>query len=69
MLKRSDGTNNLTGNDRYEGYVADLIARLAQTVGFEYEIRLVADGKYGSRTQDGTWNGMIGELTRKVSVG
>jgi len=37
-------------------------------VGFNYEIRLVRDGKYGSRERNGTWNGMVGELTRQVCL-
>jgi len=32
----------------------------------EYELRLVADDKYGSKRGNGTWDGMVGELTRRV---
>ncbi|XP_054163357.1 glutamate receptor 1-like [Oppia nitens] len=58
----------LRGNDRFEGYVKDLIDLLAHMVGFEYTIHLVNDsrygGYYGSNITDGRWNGMIGELIR-----
>lgn len=34
------------------------------------ELRIVKDGKYGSENPDvkGGWDGMVGELIRKVSV-
>lgn len=54
------------GNDRFEGFSADLALRVAKIVGFEYVIQPVKDGKYGEKIKDGTWNGMVGELTRRV---
>jgi len=56
------------GNDRYEGYCADMAREIAKIVKFNYELRLVVDGKYGEKTELGTWNGMVGELTRKVDI-
>ncbi|ESN96174.1 hypothetical protein HELRODRAFT_67729, partial [Helobdella robusta] len=55
------------GANKFEGYCAELTATLAQKVGFNYELRLVADEKYGAKTDNGTWNGMVGELTTKVA--
>ncbi len=56
--------NSLTG---LEGFIPDLISRLSQDMGFEYEIYIVPDGSYGSLSREGTWNGMIGEVVeRKV---
>ncbi|CAL8288455.1 unnamed protein product [Merluccius merluccius] len=60
MLKKSDKA--LVGNDRFEGFCIDLLKELANILGFSYEIRLVADGKYGSQDDKGQWNGMIREL-------
>ena len=58
----------LTGNERYEGYCVDLSEMLfKQMLKMNYELRLVADGKYGSRRNNGTWDGMVGELTSHVS--
>ena len=37
-------------------------------MGFEYLIQLVADDKYGSRQDDGNWNGMVGELSLNVRI-
>jgi len=58
----------LTGNDRYEGFCVDLAGRIADKLGFSYEIRVVRDGLFGEgKTSDGEWTGMVGELTRRVS--
>lgn len=49
----------------------DLAASLAMYVGFEYRIKLVDDGKYGAKIDDGNrtyWNGMIGEIIDGVGV-
>nr|AWJ68208.1 putative ionotropic glutamate receptor kainate-like 9 [Hirudo verbana] len=67
MIKKQpdDPSVLLEGNDRFEGFAADLADKVADLVGFEYRIELVKDMKYGERMSDGTWNGMVGELTRK----
>ena len=58
----------LTGNDRYEGYCVDLAKKICtEYLNCDYALRLVGDGKYGEKMADGVWNGMIGELTRRVS--
>ena len=69
MLKRiPDDGIPLVGNERFEGYAADLAEKIADIVGFDYLIRLVKDNKYGSEIGAGEWNGMVGELSRKVSI-
>uniref|UniRef100_A0A3P9LWV4 Glutamate receptor n=1 Tax=Oryzias latipes TaxID=8090 RepID=A0A3P9LWV4_ORYLA len=61
MLKKNH--EQFVGNDRYEGYCAELAAEIAKHVGFTYRLELVADGKYGARDVDSKlWNGMVGEL-------
>jgi len=60
------GSNADGGSDEFVGFIPDLLNRLSEMVDFDYEIRLVSDGKYGEITADGHWNGMIGELTRRV---
>lgn len=57
----------LTGNDRFEGFCADVASQIADIVDFDYKIVPVKDGKYGGINEDGTWNGMVGELIRGVS--
>ena len=46
--------------------LVDLAEKLASIIGFEYVILPVRDGKYGSQDSSGAWNGMVGELVRKV---
>ena len=54
-------------NDRYEGYCVELADKICREyLNVDYEIRLVADGKYGEKMPNGTWNGMVGELTNRV---
>ncbi|XP_071489708.1 glutamate receptor 3-like [Diadema antillarum] len=58
-----------TGNDRYEGYIMDLLSRIKSNmrgIDFDYEVELVPDGKYGNKdvfSQE--WDGMIGEVVRR----
>lgn len=66
MFKKSD--KPLYGNDRFEGYCIDLLRELAAILGFNYEVRLVEDGKYGAQEEiTGQWNGMVRELMDHVS--
>jgi len=61
------GTDTRQGsNDEFEGFIPDLLVRLSQRAGVNYQIKQVSDGKYGSPGPDGSWNGMIGELVRGV---
>ncbi|XP_074529131.1 glutamate receptor 1b isoform X1 [Halichoeres trimaculatus] len=61
MLKKNH--EQLVGNDRYEGYCAELASEIAKHVGFAYRLELVGDGKYGAKdAESNTWNGMVGEL-------
>ena len=66
MLKESDEV--LSGNDRFEGFVFDIIDEISKMLGFHYQFKLVDDGKYGSINKEtGEWNGMIRELLDGVS--
>ncbi|XP_033743404.1 glutamate receptor-like isoform X2 [Pecten maximus] len=53
------------GKHKFEGFCIDLAARIADYVNFTYDICLVKDLTYGTKVENGTWNGMIGELTRR----
>jgi Ligated ion channel L-glutamate- and glycine-binding site len=66
MLRQAPPGVEYKGNDAFEGYCADLAAAVAKIVNFEYLIRPVKDGNYGKKLDDGSWNGMIGELIREV---
>lgn len=70
---RKDSAEKLSGNDQFEGYAVDLIREIAKVLGFNYTIRLVPDGRYGSYNKDtGEWDGMVRELLEnraQLSVG
>ena len=51
---------------RYEGYVVDLADKITEKTGMRYELHVVADGKYGTKDENGNWNGMVRELLAKV---
>ncbi|XP_067054539.1 glutamate receptor 2-like isoform X1 [Acropora muricata] len=50
----------------YEGFCIDLLNALKGKLQFEYELHLRSE--IGERRSDGTWSGMIGELTRKKAT-
>ena len=56
----------LEGNDRYEGFCADLAKLLAGIIKFDFLIKPVADERYGDN-KTGKWDGMVGELLNGVS--
>lgn len=64
----SDDDHPPEGNDQFQGYCAELTRLIAFKVGFSYELRPVRDGAYGQKNLDGNWNGMVGELTRRVTT-
>lgn len=67
MLKKNH--EKLIGNDKYEGYCVELAAEIAKHVGYQYKLKIVADGKYGARDPETKmWNGMVGELVYGVSI-
>ncbi|XP_050676375.1 ionotropic receptor 25a [Leptidea sinapis] len=51
------------GQPVYEGYCIDLIEKMAEEMGFDYEIVTPKIGGFGSRQPNGTWNGIVGDLT------
>ena len=59
MLKES--ANQRLGNEQFEGFCVDLIGELSNIMGFRYKFKLVSDGAYGIKDENGEWNGMIGE--------
>ena len=66
MFKKSEYA--LKGNERFEGFCVDLLAEIAKLVHFQYEIRLVPDGKYGAPDKNNEWNGMVKQLLDRVNV-
>ncbi|XP_022103507.1 glutamate receptor ionotropic, kainate 2-like [Acanthaster planci] len=62
MLRETTDGTKLADNERFEGFCIDLLKMVSADVGFDYQIQLVNDGNYGAETENGEWNGMIGEL-------
>lgn len=61
MIKNS--SERLSGNDQFEGYSVDLLYEISKILGFNYTIKLVPDGRYGSLNKETKeWNGMMKEL-------
>ena len=50
----------------YEGYCIDLLKELANILKFTYQLYPSPDGYYGAKSENGSWNGMIGELLKEV---
>jgi len=67
MMMKEDAAF-LTGNERFQGYVADILRLVAASLGFDYEICLSTDGKYGEKNDYGQWNGITGEVVRGVRI-
>lgn len=67
VMLKSD--RNLTGNDRFEGFCIDLLRTIAELLGFNYDLYLVPDNKFGAEnTSSGEWSGLVKEIIEKVSL-
>ncbi|CAL4208831.1 unnamed protein product, partial [Meganyctiphanes norvegica] len=51
-----------TGKKTYEGYCFELTEYLAEMKNFDYEFVFPKDGQYGGRMENGSWNGLVGDL-------
>lgn len=64
---RRESSQKLVGNDQFEGYAIDLIYEISKLLGFNYTLKLVPDGRYGSYNEETKeWDGMMGELLQQV---
>lgn len=60
-----ESANELEGNDRYEGFTIDLIEKLSEILGFNYEFDIEED--YGNiNPENGKWTGMVLQLREEV---
>ncbi|UXI15496.1 Death-associated protein kinase 1 [Sarcoptes scabiei] len=60
----TESSETKVGNERFEGYIIDLVEELSKILGFKYIFKLVDDGVYGTN-ENGEWNGLIGEIIKK----
>jgi len=67
LAPRDDGA--MSPVDRqYRGYLVDLLEALSKHASFTYSLHAVHDRQRGSRQQDGTWTGLVGEIIAGVSI-
>ena len=66
MMEKKDANGN-TISGEYEGFCVDLVQKLSEMIKFKYKMKAVSDGQFGSLV-NGSWNGMVGELLRRVSA-
>ncbi|XP_050526853.1 glutamate receptor ionotropic, kainate 2-like isoform X2 [Daktulosphaira vitifoliae] len=60
MLK--EGHAKLIGNDKYEGYVVDLIQQIAEEINITYEFQVKNHGNGKRDPKTGKFDGIIGEV-------
>lgn len=69
MLRNIPANTSSIQTSDFEGFCIDLLRLIAEIVGFDYEIELVPDGKYGVYDLDtGEWNGIVRQLMDKVII-
>ena len=58
MLKES--SSEIIGNDRYEGFMIDIIQKMSKILGFNYIFEVQIDEAYGSFNNiTKKWDGML----------
>lgn len=63
-----DDSPHLKGNERYSGFVVDLLEKLSRLLKFQYYIKEVEDNQYGTFNEStGAYSGLIGEILLGVS--
>lgn len=55
------------GKEIWEGYCIDFIDKLADELGFEYDLVIPADKSFGEKLPNGKWTGLVGDLAGGVS--
>ncbi|GAB1608522.1 glutamate receptor 2-like [Argonauta hians] len=50
------------GVKEQHGYIVDMLAEMAPIMNVTFDIKMVRDGRFGSKDKNGNWTGMIGEV-------
>lgn len=60
FVMNARSSKELRGNDRYEGFVPDLMKEISKLLNIRFEINLVKDGAYGAvmNATSNDWNGI-----------
>jgi len=48
------------------GFCIDLLEELSVEMGFTYDVYEVEDDKFGSMFENGTWNGIVRDISLQV---
>lgn len=62
-IKLPDGWQG--GSENVTGYFIDVVHILQKSLGFDFEFVPGTDGFWGSKNEDGTWNGVVGMVVRE----
>ena len=54
------------GRENFIGFCMDLADAISKEIKKEFEICLVPDKTYGDELENGTWDGMMGQVMREV---
>ena len=64
-----DDSPQLKGNERYSGFIVDLLEKLSRLLKFQYYIKEVEDNQYGVYNEStNSYSGLIGEILLGVSL-
>lgn len=65
-LKEKESPRTLYGNDRYVGFVIDVMDAISEIENFTYVIMLNHEGIGWYNSLKQSWTGMIGDIQTKV---
>ena len=64
-----NSSTELTGNDRFEGIVKNILEELSKSLQFSYKLSICKDSSYGSFNKTtNQWTGMVKELIDQVII-
>ena len=68
-INTSESERRERPNVLFKGLMIDLLDLLKEKLGFNSELYLVPDGKYGKYDiETGQWNGLVGEIYKGVRL-
>ena len=68
MVKLTNNSKKNVTKADFSGYCIDLLDKIAEAAGFEYELEESPDGLVGAMSDDGSWDGVIKHIMDKVNL-
>ena len=65
-LPYASRTQNENGEIKWNGTFVEIFQELSEMLNFSYTVSTPPDGQWGSKKDDGTWSGMVGQLETKI---